>query len=190
MHPKRRSHPIAFGGDPFAVGFEQFNDPHRGVERLVGGLRDAIEKKLKPSLPGAVFANLLQQAIVVGAMGLQIEAEIEERLPQDVVDAQIQRHQEAADAAVAVQERMQGLELNMEQARLDQGRQARGVLVHEALEGVEASLQLRHGRRYEESVSRPGPTDPVLRAAEFARVLGCAAPALQKALMHLAHQPQ
>lgn len=64
------------------------------------------------SLPGAVFPHLLQQAIVVAAMRLQIEAEIEKRLAQNIINAVIERHQKTADAPVTIQKGMDGLELD------------------------------------------------------------------------------
>jgi hypothetical protein len=55
-----------------------------------------------------------------GAMGLQIEAEVEQRLMKHAFGAQVERDQHAADAAVAVEERVKGFELHMEEPRLDE----------------------------------------------------------------------
>ncbi len=54
-------------------------------------------------------------------MSFQVQAQIEERLTQHTVDAEIQRHQQAADPAIAIKERVDGLKLNMQQAGLNQG---------------------------------------------------------------------
>ena len=68
-----------------------------------------------------------------------MEAEIEKGLLQHPLGAEIERDQKAADAPVAVEERMDRLELDVEQPRLDERRQSRLVFVDEGFEGGEAS---------------------------------------------------
>jgi hypothetical protein len=52
----------------------------------------------------------------------------------------------AADTAITVQERVDSFELDMGKAGLDEQRQARGVLVHEAFELVRTGVQFRDRR--------------------------------------------
>ena len=77
---QRRSGALAPDRDPLPVLLEQRDDAGGGVERLVGGLGDAIEEEFEPGFPGSVLADLLEQPVIVGAMRLEIEAEVEQRL--------------------------------------------------------------------------------------------------------------
>jgi len=85
---------------------------------------------------------------------------------------------------------MDALELHVQQARLEQRRQLRARRMDELLEGIETARQLVDRRRDVDGVAGPRAADPVLRAAEFARALRLAAPALHQALVHLADEPQ
>jgi hypothetical protein len=76
MHAQGR--PSAIGGrDSLPVLLEQRHDATSGIERLVRRLGDSIEEELEPGLPSPALANLLQQAVVVGPMRLEVEAEVE-----------------------------------------------------------------------------------------------------------------
>ena len=101
---------------------------------------------------------------------------------------QQQRHEQASQTAVAVQEGMDGLELHVRQPRPDEDGEP-------VVSGVQEALERRHavghggvGRRHEDGVAGPGPADPVLRAAEFAGGLGAAASRRQQDGVHLADQ--
>ena len=87
---------------PFAILLEQGDDACRRLERLVGGGRHAVQEELQPGLPRAALPHLLQQTVVILAMRFQIEAEIQQRLAQHVIGAQVQRDQQAPGTAVAV----------------------------------------------------------------------------------------
>ncbi len=71
---------------------------------------------------------------------------------------------------------MDRLELDMGQGRPDERGQRRILAVQEALQRIEALVQPVRRRRHEQGVARPGSADPVLRAAELARLLRCATP--------------
>ena len=109
-------------GDRGAIGLEQVHDACRAVEGLVRGFGDAIKEELKPGLPSALLPYFLQQPVVVGAMRLQIETEIEQRLAHDAGHAKEERDQQPSQPAITVQEGMDGLELHVDQASLDQWR--------------------------------------------------------------------
>jgi hypothetical protein len=68
-----------------------------------------------------MLPHLLEQPVVIGAMRFEIEAEVEERLPQHAVGAKIECRQQAANAAITVKERMDRLKLDVEQPGFDQG---------------------------------------------------------------------
>lgn len=54
--------------------------------------------------------------------------------PQRAMRTKIKRHKQATDAAIAVQERVDGLGLDVEESRIDQRGQSGRVLVHEPRE--------------------------------------------------------
>lgn len=76
----------------------------------------------------------------------------------------------------------------MRQAGLDQHRPARGPLVHEPLEPVEAGAEFADRRRNEQRLARPGAPGPVPDAAALAGAPGPAAPALEQPGARLADQ--
>jgi hypothetical protein len=84
---------------------------------------------------------------------------------------------------------MDGLELDMAQARPDERRKRRIFAVQEALERIEAFIQPVRWRRHEQGVAGPGSTDPVLRAPELARLLCGATSRLEQDGVHFADQP-
>ena len=119
---RRGSGPFAFRRNARFILREKIGDPHRRIEGLIRRLGDAVEEEFEPRLPGAILADFLQQAIIVGAARFQIEAEIEKRIAQHAIGAKEERHQKTAHAAIAVEEGMDRLELDMEQTRFDQRR--------------------------------------------------------------------
>ncbi|WP_016735992.1 hypothetical protein [Rhizobium phaseoli] len=102
MDPKRRARSVAFGCDALAVFLKYVDDLGRRVKRLVGGVGNASEEEVEPRFPIALFANLLKQSIIFRPMGLQIEAQVEQRLTQNPVPAKILRDKEATDSPVAI----------------------------------------------------------------------------------------
>ena len=81
-------------------------DLARRLGRLQGCLGDAVEEELQPCLPVAILADLLQQVVILAAMRLEVEAEIEDRLLQDALRAEQEGDQQAAETAVPIEERM------------------------------------------------------------------------------------
>src|SRR5437870_1342062 len=96
---------------------------------------------------------------------------------------------QAADAAVAVQERVNRFELNVSQRGLDQGWIRRMLVVNEPLEISHAVLDPMRRRRNKMGIARPGPTEPVLTPAKFARRLFAAAAFRKQNGMHLPDKP-
>src|SRR6202022_3846459 len=91
-------------------------------------------------------------------------AEIEQGLGQDPFRTEDESDQQAADAAVAVEEWVDGLELDMGQGRLDQRGGSAGLVVQEFLEIADARLHLLRGGRHEEGIAGARPPGPVLGA--------------------------
>ena len=78
--------------------------------------------------------------------------------------------EQSADPAVPVEEGMDGLELDVDQTRLDQS-SIGSRLVHEAFEGGHASLDLLRRRGHELRVAWAGTPYPVLTCPELTRLL-------------------
>ncbi len=150
---QRGACPVALCRNPLSVFLEQIDNPGGGLERLIGRVRNTGKEEIEPGFPCPVLAHLLKQAVIVGAMRFQIQAQIEERLAQHTVDAQVQRYQQATDPAVSIQERVDGLELDMQQPGLDQCGQTRAILVYEALKRIETSIHLGRRWRHEQCVA-------------------------------------
>jgi len=75
--------------------------------------------------------------------------------------AEVERHQQAAYAPIAIQKWVDRLELDVEKPGLDNRRQPRFFLMHEPLQGIEARIELRRRRRNEERVPGASAPDPV-----------------------------
>lgn len=108
---------------------------------------------------------------------------------------QQQRDQQAAEAAVAVEEGVDRLELHVGErgpdqrgGRLGGPRTGAGPAVQKGLEGRHAGLDFVGRRRHEVGAARSRATDPVLRAPELARQLLAAPRAGHQLGVHLADQ--
>ena len=123
-------------------------------------------------------------------MRLEVEAEIEDRFFQNTLRAEQKGDQEPAEPAVAVEEGMDGLELDMDEARLDQGRNLRRVGMDEFLQVGHEVGNLAGRRRHEHRVAGAAAADPVLRAPEFAGLPFAAASLRQQFLVNPPDQAQ
>jgi len=85
---------------------------------------------------------------------------------------------------------MNCLELDVEEACLDQCWQAGLALVHEAFESIQAAIEFRNRRWHKQRVAWVRAADPILRTAEFAGTLGDAPAALQQAFVHLSDETE
>ena len=79
----------AVRGGAFAIRFEQVHDPRGRLERLVCGFGHAGEEKVQPGLPVARLAHTLQEPVILGAIGLQRKAEVEQRASQNAMDSSV-----------------------------------------------------------------------------------------------------
>src|ERR1700730_3715266 len=87
--------------------------------------------------------------------------------------AKHQRDQEASDAAIAVQKRVNGFKLHMGEGRFYNWV---GRFVQVLLEIRETGIQMSWRCRHKSRIARPRASDPILGATEFAGLLLCAAP--------------
>ena len=124
-------------------------------------------------------------------MRLEIGGEIQERLREPAARDEKEDHENAAQAPVAVDERVDGFELRVSHGTLDEIGQP-VALGQESLQLVERRTHLRYRRR---NVRRSGQCgagrpDPVLRGPELARRPRRGRFSVQQALVQAAHQSQ
>ena len=89
------------------------------VRRLFG---NRLQEERQPFLPLTALANCKQSGVVLITMSFEVGAEIQKRLRQKIPVAQKQRHQQSADATIAVDEGVHRFELVMNQPEPDQRR--------------------------------------------------------------------
>ena len=118
-----------------------------------------------------MFADALERVVVLLATGLEVGRQVQERLGQPVPDDEEEHDQQPSEPAVAVEERVDRLELVVQQRGLDERWQSR-VLVDEALEIAQQLGRSVRRRRHERGgLDRgAGRPDPVLGGAELARL--------------------
>jgi hypothetical protein len=150
--------------------------------------RGAAQEKLKPTVDVPALANGLQGGHIVVAIPFKVGGEVQQRLIEDVLLDEVEDDQEAAEAAVAVQERVDRLELEVGEGAPNEEREIH-VLVQKRLEIVERILEEISRRRHEKRVGGVGSADPVLATAKLARRPLLPANPLQQFGMHLPDQP-
>src|SRR5205085_6434799 len=105
-----------------------------GVRGLGGCVDYAGKEEIEPALPIAGLAHGLQALVVRAPVRLEVEAEVQQRLAHHLALAQKKRDQQPAEAAVAVEERVDRLELHVREARHYEHRDLGRFRVEEALE--------------------------------------------------------
>jgi hypothetical protein len=101
-------------------------------------------------------------------VSLEVDAEVEKRAVRDSTMDEQEGDQELPDTTVTVEEGVDGLELRMREAHVNERRKL--MVMEEALVVVERLLHLVDGRGYERRFceSRVLWADPVLRLTELA----------------------
>lgn len=159
--PDRRNGHAVVTDQSGSVFAEQREEPLDRPDAVVGGLADALEVERGPALPIAAVAHRRQMRVVLLLTPLEREAEVQHGTLEEAPVLEKQCDEQTADAAVAIQKRMDRLELHVCQPSLDQRRQ-RIVRVEPLLElGHELGHDLRR-RRNEPGVPWPRSADPVL----------------------------
>ena len=95
----------------------------------------AVEEELQPGSPLTVRTHALQQDVVLVAMALQIGGEVQQRARQTLAVDQEQRDKQPPQAAVAADERVDGLELLVQHGALDEVGE-RTLVVEELVPGA------------------------------------------------------
>ena len=129
-----------------AVTFPEGYELPRGVGGFRGDEAHPFEEEAEPALPVAVIANALEALVVLAAMTSQVVGEIEERALQNPRLAEQEGHQQAANASVPVEERVDALELCVHERDLDERWQG-VVAVQERFQLAERALHLGWWRR-------------------------------------------
>ncbi len=160
-----------------------------GVRGLFCRESNPLQKECYRGFPLSLLPYALEQLIVVSPVRLEVETEIQQRLSHRSFVDQYQRNQEPAGAPIAIQERMDRLELNVREGCLHEGRCPLGLIVQELLQGGDAGEHFLRRRRDEHGVSRSGSSDPVLASAELPGLLSAAAPRRHEHGVDLPHKP-
>src|SRR6266498_5290977 len=178
----------AFGGNA-SRALSQLDDLPRAQDRLGRDLLDAAEEEPEPRLPVSVDPYGLQAVVVLGAVLLEEPAQVQERQREHLPLTEQERHEQPSDAPVAVEERVDRLELRVGEPGVHERRER--LIVQELLEVAENVHELPRWRRHERRVSdrRGAGADPVLRPPELARIAMLATHALHELGVDLANEP-
>lgn len=145
---------------------------------------DAFQEELDPFLPVALGAYGLEQFVVTAAVLFEIQGEIEQGLAEEPFSVQEEGDEQPPGAAIAIQKRVDGLELHMCEGCANEHGSGDGLAVEEVLQGPHALDDGIWWRRDVAYVAGAGAADPVLAATEFAWMLVRAAAIAQEGAMH------
>jgi hypothetical protein len=106
---RRNRHPVA-GNHPGAItGHEDVKLAGR-TDRLVPDRAHAVEEEVEPPLPVTLPANGVEPPVVVLAMAFEVEAQVEQRLREQLPVFEQKRDEETTDASIPVEVGVDGLE--------------------------------------------------------------------------------
>ena len=71
-------------GDLRSIFLNEVENLFRRIRRLSSHLIDPAQEKFQPTLPVTSFANVLEQVIILFAIGFEIETEVENRLSEQL----------------------------------------------------------------------------------------------------------
>ena len=134
------------GEQPVHDRLPQGDDLLRGPLRLLRDLDHAPEEEREPVLVCPLGPDRVQERVVLRPVPLQEEGQVQQRPGEDPLPAEVERDQQPPDPAVAVEERVDRLELRVDQRDPDQ-RRDRVVRLDERLERDQGRPDLRGGRR-------------------------------------------
>jgi hypothetical protein len=152
------------------VFLEKIGEPAGGFDCPMGCCFHAFQKEIHPGFPVAGGADAVEQVVIHRAVRFQVEGKIEQRLCKQATVVQEQGDEEAAEAAIAIKKRVNGLELHMGQRGFDQHGQADGFFVEEGFQRGHAGLDLWRRGRNEAGVAWTGASDPILATAKLSRL--------------------
>lgn len=119
-----------------------------------------------------------------------MQRKVKERLAENPFSTEQEGDEQAPQAPVSVKKRMDGLELDVRQCRLEQGTGTDGIIVKEFFQGTHAVEDSVRRRRDETGIPWTAATDPVLRATELAGLLRAAPSVSEQAGMDVPQEPQ
>src|SRR6266498_3703807 len=143
------------------------------LSRLRGGLSHsyhAFKEEAKPRFPFAIDSGRRELVVVLVAVFLEVEAEVEQRAREHFpLGGKEERHKESTDAAVAIEERVDCLEMRVCEGGLNEDGCRNGIVMEELLQGAHHRENFLVGRWNVAGSARPGASDPVLRSPKLSR---------------------
>lgn len=152
-----------------SVLVKQLQNLAGGVRRQPGGLLDPFQEEPQPSHPIALETNGVEAVVVFLAVLFEEQTQVQQGLSERIVSTQDQRDEQASKSAVAIQEWVDRLELDVGQCGFDQCGRALRLIVKEFLQVAHAIGHTVGRRRNEAGVPRPGAAQPNLGTAELSR---------------------
>ena len=188
VYPQRGTRTPPLASDSRAVAADRFAGGPGRRDRGFGHFPHTVQEEPQPDLPVAGAPGVIQELVVGAPLALEVKAEVEERIAQESGVAEHEGDQEASHAAVAVEEGVNGLELDVGQAGLGEDGKPVVRVVDEPLQVGHALLDVVGWRGNEDRVAGTRAADPVLGSPELAGHLGGAASARQQQGVHLAEE--
>jgi hypothetical protein len=173
-----------------AVLLEKIEQPAGAGDGLAGGLDDAGEEEREPLLPIAIQADVLKEFVVGLAVALEVKGEIEERLAEDTLRAENEGDEQTAETTIAIEERVNGLELDVSEGGLEQRAGRNRIVVQEFFQRSHAIQGEFRRRRNEAGIPGTGTAEPILRALEFAGLFSRASTAREEAGVNIPDHPE
>ena len=96
----------------------QLEDPARGVGGFDADVGNTTQEEREPALEVAGVPCGLEPLVVLLTMTLEVVRQVENGLPQRATLTEQEGDEEPPDTAVAIEKRMDGLELRVRQANL------------------------------------------------------------------------
>jgi hypothetical protein len=118
----------------FLVCLEELVDIPGHPHGLIGGIPYPLKEEIQPLGPTGAPAGSIETLIVELPVLLEEETEIEDRLAQNLLSTEHEGDEEPADSAISVKERMNRLELGMDEASPHQQREHWSILMEECFE--------------------------------------------------------
>src|SRR5690606_27894055 len=118
--------------------------------------RDTLQKEAYPVVQVVGDTNPHQCIVVAGAIAFEEIRQIQRRLGQQTVADEIQRNEQTADSPVAIQKRVDGLELVMTDGGTDQVRYCNLFVVPKLLQFTHECRNALMMRRDEGGIDQAG----------------------------------
>lgn len=164
--------------------FDEADGPFLGVACLSA---DAAKEEGDPRYEVALLARDQQVVVVLAAMLFEVGGEVEQRLAERAAQHQHQRDHQTSDPTVAVEERMDRLELVVGDGELHEQREV--GLVEELLQIAQRALHLAGGWRHEDGIVQGAASDPHRALAQLPRQAVLAPHAVEQTFLHPPEQP-